>query len=70
MIITASGLILLNIVLSDIFEERTITTFNNLCLGQSYSASQIYNAIQSDSGFNDIKLFRESSWTSKIDSRI
>ncbi|HAR74569.1 MAG TPA: hypothetical protein DCR77_14350, partial [Flavobacteriaceae bacterium] len=50
----------------NVAEERTITTFNNLCLGQSYSASQIYNAIQSDSGFNDIKLFTDNTFSTEI----
>lgn len=50
----------------NVAEERTITTFNNLCFGQSYTASQIYNAIQSDSGFNDIKLFTDNTFSTEI----
>lgn len=50
----------------NVAEERTITNFNNLCFGQSYSASQIYNAIQSDSGFNDIKLFTDNTFSTEV----
>ncbi|WP_291122174.1 T9SS type B sorting domain-containing protein [Empedobacter sp. UBA7620] len=50
----------------NVAEERTITNFNNLCFGLSYSASQIYNAIQSDSGFNDIKLFTDNTFSTEI----
>ncbi|WP_313303997.1 T9SS type B sorting domain-containing protein [Empedobacter sp.] len=50
----------------NVAKEKNLTTFNNLCFGQSYTASQIYNAIQSDSGYNDIKLFTDNTFNTEI----
>ncbi|TGN29775.1 T9SS type B sorting domain-containing protein [Empedobacter tilapiae] len=50
----------------NVAEDRTVTTFNNLCFGQSYTASQIYNAIQNDSGYNDIKLYTDDTFSTEI----
>lgn len=50
----------------NVAKEKNLTIFNNLCFGQSYTASQIYNAIQSDSGYNDIKLFTDNTFNTEI----
>ena len=59
----------------NVAEERTITTFNNLCFGQSYTASQIYDGIKDHVETNpnpvtnpDIKVYTDNTFSSEIGS--
>ena len=50
----------------NVAEERTITTFNNLCSGQSYTYQQVVDAIKTDSSLSDIKLYTDGTFSSEI----
>ena len=50
----------------NVAEEKSITTFNNLCKGNSYTYQQIFDAVQADSGFADIKLFTDNTFSTVV----
>lgn len=53
----------------NVAEERQINTFDNICNGQSYTYNQVYSAVQSDSGYSNIKLYSDKSFNNEISSR-
>jgi len=50
----------------NVAEEKSITTFNNLCRGQAYTYQQIFDAVQADSGLADIKLFTDNTFSIEV----
>ncbi|MGU9937263.1 T9SS type B sorting domain-containing protein [Empedobacter brevis] len=50
----------------NVAEEKSITTFNNLCKGQAYTYQQIFDAVQADSGLADIKLFTDNTFSTEV----
>lgn len=50
----------------NVAEEKSITTFNNLCKGNSYTYQQIFDAVQADSGLADIKLFTDNTFSTVV----
>jgi len=52
----------------NVAEERQINTFNNLCVGLSYTYNQIFDAIKTDSGLTDIKLYTNNVFNTEINS--
>ncbi|MGV0830468.1 T9SS type B sorting domain-containing protein [Empedobacter brevis] len=50
----------------NVAEEKSITTFNNLCKGQAYTYQQIFDAVQADSGLADIKLFTDNTFSIEV----
>lgn len=50
----------------NVAEERTISSFDNLCEGQSYTYNQVLEAIKTDSGFDNIKLFTNNTFSNEI----
>lgn len=52
----------------NVAEERQINTFNNLCVGLSYTYEQIFDAVKTDSGLTDIKLYTNNVFNTEINS--
>lgn len=50
----------------NVAEEREINTFNNLCAGESYTHSQLEDAVKTNSGLTNIKFYTDTTFNSEI----
>lgn len=50
----------------NVAKEKTISSFDNLCEGQSYTYNQVLEAIKTDSGLNNIKLYTNNTFSNEI----